>query len=170
MIKKSPPMLEVETAERTMLMNGIVKQKTYDLRLLTPDQLAVALLNDFPEYRLIPKSGLTLFREYVTLVKEGQKSTSVRYRPQGFHYPSERVLPLLDTGFGGVNDETPERTGTVEVAQYTVKPFGWLNDDDAQKDGVCEEKELKAALQRIYGPIGQNEWISIYSIQFVEKE
>jgi hypothetical protein len=165
--KKVSATLEAETAERKILMNSLFEQKTYDLQLLTTDQLASALLQDFPEYRLIPKSNLTLFREYVKLVKEGQKSTSIRYRPQGFHYPSDRVLPLLDTGPGGLNDETPERAGMVNITQYTIKPFGWLNDDDAQKDGFCREQELKAALQCIYGPIRQNECVSIYFIQLV---
>lgn len=168
--EKALTVLEVEIAERKILMSFPLKQKTYDLRLLTTNQLASSLKKDFSEYRLVPKSNLTLFREYVKLVKDGRKSTSVRYRPQGLHYPADLVLPLLDTGLGGVNDEMPERVGKVEVTQYTVKPFGWLNDDDAQKDGFSQEQDLKAALQRIYGPIRQNEYISIYSLRLVEQD
>jgi hypothetical protein len=48
-----------------------------------------------------------------------------------------------------------------------VKPFGWLDQKDAQKDGFNEEQELKAALQHIYGPIKENEYVSIYSIKLM---
>lgn len=157
--------LKAELAEKKAIMNYLLEQKAYNLQLLTSKKLADSLRKDFPNYHLVPKSNLTLFREYIKLIKDGRKFTSIRYRPQGLHYPTELVIPLLDTGFSGVNDESPERVGEVKITQYTVKPFGWLNDNDAKNDGFVEEQELKAALQRIYGPIGQNEYVSIYSIK-----
>jgi Carbamoyltransferase C-terminus/ASCH domain len=154
-------------AERKTVYNPELRQVVYDLSSITINQLRHSLKSDFPDYQLIPKSNLTLFNEYVKLLKDGRKVTTIRYRFKALHHPDDLILALEDTGISGAKDGEAEYTCKVKVTQYMVKPFGWLNTEDAKKDGFTSEEQLKIALQQIYGPIQPVEYVSIYTVELV---
>lgn len=128
------------------------------------DKLARHLARDFPGFQLVGRSILGLYSEYVQLLREDRKSTTIRYRHNAIEYPMSDELPLLNTGSNGRNFEAYP-AGKVRVNRLAIKRFDLLNDDDAQLDGFCCKDELQHRLREIYGHIDGDNVVTIYHIK-----
>ena len=130
-------------------------------------ELVSRLVRDLPGHRLVGRSILGLYSEYIQLLREGKKSTTIRYRPDAIEYPMTVKLPLLNTGSNGRKFQAYP-VGEVWIEKLAVKRFGMLDEHDARRDGFNCKKDLCVALQSIYGCISDNELVSIYHIELTD--
>lgn len=137
----------------------------YDLTKMTPGELLDKMRIDFQGTSLIPRSRFRMYGNFITLVKDGAKKTTIRFKPEGVDYPIHFVMDLIQTT--PENEQEVETYQQLKITKFTVKTFGELTDDDARNDGFRNAQELKKSLQEIYGPIRDDEFVSIYMIEFV---
>jgi hypothetical protein len=106
---------------------------------------------------------LDLYADYVKLLKEGRKTTTVRIEKGKLRYPAAENLRLIETR---PDDETYAKSvGIVTLEKIVIKRFGELDDGDARRDGFSSNDELKSSLQKIYGTVPDDELVSIYHIR-----
>ncbi len=137
----------------------------YDLTKMTSGELLDRMRIDFQATSLIPRSRFRMYGEFITLVKEKLKKTTIRFRPEGIDYPIKFVMDLFQSE--PKSEQELETFQQLRITKYTVKAFGELNDNDAINDGFRNAQELKKSLQGIYGPIRDDQLVSIYAIEFV---
>jgi hypothetical protein len=114
----------------------------------------------FQGQQLHLRDQLGLNSEFFPLVASGSKTTTVRFAKGGqIHFPLYPSLPL-------VISNTQEEKGKVVIAQVEIKNYASLTENDAHLDGFASKQELLDVLLRIYGPIAENELVSIYSFVF----
>jgi hypothetical protein len=146
-----------------------LKRLVYDLSQMRAEEMIEQLEKDLPKLDIIPRSCLGFYREYIEWLRSGKKLTTIRYRrsEEGcqIHCPAKCVLPLMDTGKRGASDDQPQPAGHVKVVRFEVKPFKWLDDADGRNDGFADGAELRAELGKIYGPVPESDYVSIYTIQ-----
>lgn len=148
----------------------------YDLHEISIDQLHHLIRSDFSAQPLLARSKFRLVPEYAKWLRNGEKSTTVRYRPDAIDVPLSLTMPVLETGSDdkklSMSDSDAGRVGMVRITNLTIKPFASLNSRDAHRDGFSSEKELKHALQSLYtplyGPIRDDAFVSVYVISLVE--
>jgi ERCC4-type nuclease len=140
------------------------RTREYDYK--SPVDVAVAIRRDFPGAELEPDRRMRMFDRYIHLLRDGKKSTTVRYRKDKIRYPALRTLPLVETNpdkdMAGESDAN--QVGWVDIARVTVKRFSELDSNDAKRDGFLEAHDLKDSLRKIYGEIADEEIVSIYYI------
>ena len=137
----------------------------YDLTKMTPSELLDRMRIDFQATSLIPRSRFRMYGEFITLLKNGIKKTTIRFRPEGIDYPIKFIVDLFQSMPKSENEV--ETFQQLKITKYVVKTFGELNDNDAKNDGFRSAMELKKSLQDIYGPIRDDQFVSIYAIEFV---
>ena len=76
-------------------------------------------------------------------------------------------LPVIKTR--AANKAELDQVGWAHLTKMVVKPFGWLDADDAARDGFKSLPELKETLKGIYGKIPDTEYVSIYSFELHEQ-
>jgi carbamoyltransferase len=133
-----------------------------------PSQLSSRLLTMFPHIQVEKRERFLLRSKYIDWVKEGRKTTTVRFRRRGVEYPISKTLPLYASNrFEGFEDGVTEHTGFIEVNRVTYKFFDDLNDADAIADGFANENELKGKLKEIYSEIDGTDIVMIYEIDSI---
>ncbi len=136
----------------------------YDLTKMTPGELLDRMRIDFQGTTLIPRSMFRMYGNFITLVKDGVKKTTIRFKPEGVDCPIHFVMDLIQTA--PKSEQELETYQQLKITKLTVKAFGELTDDDARNDGFRSAQELKKSLQEIYGFIRDDEFVSIYAIEF----
>ena len=157
------------------MMNAkLIRQ--YDVQKMSIAQLHGQIRSDFHQIPVHPRAKFKLVTQFTKWLLKGMKSTTVRYRPNAIDVPTTLELPLIESSRND-NDDTPcsvdnHQIGTVMIANLVIKPFATLDDEDALRDGFSTQEELREALQElytpIYGPIDDNQYISIYTIRLIE--
>jgi len=109
---------------------------------------------------------LDLYADYVRLLKEGRKTTTVRIERGKLRYPAAENLRLIEAKPDDKAYAKP--VGTVALEKIVIKRFGELDDGDAIRDGFSSKEELKSSLRKIYGAVPDDELVSIYHIRFVK--
>lgn len=115
-------------------------------------------------WKLVKNTSIKMFSEYVELLKEGKKKTTIRYKKDCIRYP-ESILYIYIT-----NSKTREITdlwGPVLVGAVIVKRIDELTEYDAKRDGFSSLEELKTELSNIYGYIRNDELVSIYELRLI---
>lgn len=122
----------------------------------------------FPFTPLIPRERFGLYYEYVDWLKTGRKVTTIRFKKEGIEYPLKKIVPLFETD--SYKHAAKERyIGNVNLTQYRVKKFKDLNSQDAINDGFDSINELRTVLKEIFTKLTDNDYVSIYSINFINE-
>jgi hypothetical protein len=98
--------------------------------------------------------------EYVEWIKRGTKRCTIRFRRDEVDIPSANVLPIRET-----KPEDPSwrvDLGDVYIKTLAIKRFGLLTNEDSIWDGFRRPQELKRALERVYGKIHDQQFVSLY--------
>jgi hypothetical protein len=136
----------------------------FDLTKVMPDDVRTFCTGLSMEVSVRDHFGL--FDEYVNWLKQGKKSTTIRFRQGKIDLPNNSLLPVCSTDLRTRVEGS--QVGWAQINQLIVKPFGELNDEDARNDGFRSLSDLKQALQAIYGNIHEDETVSVYCFDFVE--
>lgn len=129
------------------------------------DWLRDFVIMDFPAMPLKTDHELKMLNTYISLMRTGSKTSTVRYEKGKIRIPAQPNLPLIETS----DDDKDYRRniGKVNIDTLTVKTFQELNDADARSDGFDSAAKLKDALTRRYGPLSLSELVSIYRIRII---
>lgn len=131
--------------------------------------LAALLHKRFPFMNLIQREKIQLYSEYVDWLRNGRKTTTIRFKRNGIEYPLQRKMFLSSTdSFKPGAFETP--VGCVTISHFTVKRFKDLSSDDAVRDGFNNLNELRAVLKEIYKGISAEDFVSIYTIKLNDEK
>ena len=148
-------------------------QRTMDIKIgegvyssVPRDSIWSYLSKAIPQKNGEPRNRFLLFRDYIQWLRTGRKSTTIRYRRGAIDYPSDICLPLLETE--DFSDEYIQVVGKVVIHRLEIKRYGELDEEDAVKDGFSCLSDLQNTITTIYGPIGQDELVSIYSFKLVD--
>ncbi len=110
----------------------------YDMASINPEQLTAQVRQDTGYVEVAPRSEMELFSEYLDWVRQGKKTTTVRYRRGAIDCPTRVHLPLYaTTSYTGVDREW---AGWVILRGMTLKKFGDLSLEDAVEDGFLAWK------------------------------
>ncbi len=139
--------------------------KAYGIHKGAFDLLYKDIASDFREYSLEKRQSLGLIDCYVDLFLLGKKKTTIRYTKGAIDCPSDTELDLFKTTWQNLS--AGSYIGRVLVDRIVVKAFDQIDDDDAHNDGFTNKKDLRLALERIYGRISPCEPVTIYWIQFL---
>jgi len=161
----------VENCREPFVATLIPHEREFEYEWLVFDEteLVRCLTKEFSGYRLVGRSVLGLYSEYISLLHQGKKRTTIRYRHDAIEYPITAKLLLLNTGSNGNNFQAYP-VGELRVNKLVVKRFGSLDDQDARRDGFSCREELHRALQGIYGHIGPGDFVSIYHIELCDNQ
>ncbi len=96
--------------------------------------------------------------EYVELILEGRKTTTVRKGIKS--YPVGRIVELT------VNNAKP--FALAKIKKVVVKRVSELSDSDAKLDGFESRDELISALRRIYGDVRDSEFVTVVHFEVVK--
>jgi hypothetical protein len=154
------------------------------------DEPELALLKGYELHK--PDEIFLASPEVALAVLEREDVLDFRYSPGKIRFPAKAILPMLvlPASVKGRGEPRLDDTYTMDVdfgrgpVKYnlvqgvwldlvTVKPFGKLTDDDARANGGTSAKELRAALNGIYGGktergyIGEGELVSGYEINML---
>lgn len=122
----------------------------------------------FPHVTAQKRERLLLRSEYIKWVKEGKKTTTIRFRPQCIEFPQKTVLPLFASSrFESYAEGKTSLVGRVSFTKATYKRFSELDEIDARADGFRTESELKSTLEEIYPTITGESMVSIFDISIV---
>jgi hypothetical protein len=95
---------------------------------------------------------LSFKAKYIDQLFNGEKTTTVR---RGIVTPRYDVVYIESNG---------KIHGTARVKYVRYTKLGELTNDDAVKDGFSSKEELINALKEIYPDIGKDEWVTIISL------
>ncbi|AEA46390.1 ASCH domain-containing protein [Archaeoglobus veneficus] len=101
-------------------------------------------------------TAINFDKEYVPLILEGKKRTTVRKGIKS--YPVGKVVYLT------ANNEPFARA---RVVKAVIKRVRELTDEDAIKDGFDSVEELIKALKRIYGSLRDDEFVTVVHFELV---
>jgi hypothetical protein len=122
---------------------------------------------DFPDADFRVDEEMLLYDEFISLLKNGEKTTTVRYSKGKIRIPGSRVMPLYET-----NPDDKDYKKLIEdvmVNRLIIKRYDELNEIDGRNDGFSGRDELIVAIEGIYGRILPEELVSIYHISSVIK-
>ena len=112
---------------------------------------------------LVPRDKFLLHSKFLDWIRQGRKTTTIRFRRGAVEYPVRRVLPLFVTeDFSRVPRSNQE--GHLQISGLEVKAFDDLDESDAKRDGFGSAGELRRVLSNIYGSISPSEYLVIYSL------
>lgn len=121
-----------------------------------------AIACDFPGHELSFRSYIALYVEYLSLLRDSKKRTTVRYVKSGIDVPTSCNLEVVRSNPIDSNDRA--KVGWVRVDSMCIKRWRDFDTNDAQADGFGSLADLKSALRQIYGDITDNEYLTIYHI------
>jgi len=122
--------------------------------------LVAKLKKNFPGFKLRPHTKLLFIEENMKLLEQGSKKATIRYEKATIRYPSSDKIPLIESSLK--DPEHRKDMGMIEIQKMVVKKFGELNEEDAAQTGVYIIEKMKTGLKKVFGPMGKNEYVSIY--------
>lgn len=138
------------------------RELQFDISETDLDQIRTIVADRFPETGIHERKYFKLYKDYTKLLLEGEKTTTVRYDPEGIDLPGVKSPPLLvSSPKEGVESV---RIGNLSIGEITIKLFENLDDADARADGFLSASELKNTLDGIY-EINGRDFVTIYSIE-----
>jgi hypothetical protein len=130
------------------------------------DAIRCEMANRFPGLEAIPRHRFVMTAELVELVTRDRKLTTIRYDKSGVEYPARSVLPLYAVSSHRDHDGAV-MVGEVRILEVGYKLVRQLTDDDARADGFSDLGELLSTLCRYYGPMREENLVSIYVFKFI---
>lgn len=122
--------------------------------------LVAKIKKDFPGFKLRPHTRLLIAEEGMRLFEEGKQKATVRYEKGTIRYPAANRIPLVESSFEDPSHRKDK--GMVEITKVSVKKFKDLTDEDALAMGYYSIQKLKAVLKKAFGPIRNEEFVSLY--------
>jgi len=160
LITKKDRLAQIRPQERLTNMQS----REYDLSRFTLGELVRQISTDYPGIDVAPRAEFGLYFEYWDWITTGRKVTTVRYRPNAIDIPLYTRLPVVLSRTGRRAAQGTPAVGEVTVTSMQIKHFGCLTQEDAKRDGFPYSNELKVALQRFYGPIEDDDLVTVYHI------
>ena len=112
-----------------------------------------------------------LNQEYMEWLKEGSKSSTLRFKNQSIEYPQHFCRGMWKTNAFEKLDESklPEPDLKIRIQKIEYCRFCDLNEEDAKRDGFVSFEEMKSAfLNYMYQDIQDEDWMTIYFLK-IEK-
>lgn len=112
-----------------------------------------------------------LNQEYMEWLKEGSKSSTLRFKNQSIEYPQHFCRGMWKTKAFEKLDESKllEPDLKIRIQRIEYCRFGELNEEDAKRDGFVSLEEMKSAfLNHMYPDIQDEDWMTIYFLK-IEK-
>ncbi len=123
----------------------------------------------FPGFRIERNDHLRMDEEYLKWVKQGRKTTTIRYAEGAIRIPASEKIALIESRRGDSEYRNP--VGFLIIKGLEVKRFSQLTEEDAKHDGFDSRESLLEGLQAIYDQeIGDDEPVSIFKFRFEPKE
>jgi hypothetical protein len=138
-----------------------------DMGLVIPNATESRILlhlvrHSYPYHDICVRRWFGLLPLYLEWLKSGRKQTTIRYRPGALDLPGDWTLPIAARPESDVHKiSTPSLAG---IQSLQLKEYRHLSYADASSDGFTTVRELKAALESIYGHIPERAVVSIYTI------
>jgi len=116
------------------------------------------------------RRDFSLFADYLAWLREGRKSTTIRWHRGFVEVPGDQVLPVYECE---VDNRVPDRSQSpsawVQIRSIEYAQFGTLDQDDARRDGFESRKQMRAQFRdRIYRGICDQDWVTVYSLELAE--
>lgn len=138
------------------------QQLQFEVSEETIGAIQTEVLDRFPERGVHRREYFKLYKQYTELFLAGEKTTTVRYDPDGVDIPAVANPSLLvSSSKSGVDTAY---IGDVTVSDITIKRFEHLDEPEARADGFRTAAELKNALHEIY-ELDASDFVTIYSIE-----
>lgn len=102
------------------------------------------------------RSRINFDEEYVKIILDGKKRTTIRKGLKS--YPVGKIVEFT------ANNKVFCKA---RILKAVVKRLKELNDKDAIDDGFKNKEELVKALKRIYGDVGDDEFVTIVHFEVV---
>ncbi len=132
--------------------------------IVNETELSALLSERFPGIKSFPRDKFLLNEKFINWLKNGRKTTTIRYKKVGIDFPVATCLPLIPTkDFSKNRGEAP--VGFLKIRKYIIKKYRDLNETDARNDGFKTLTELRSVLFDIYGAIQEDDYVSIYYVQ-----
>lgn len=133
---------------------------TLDLRVTSISNAIVEVERAFPGVPYHARDHLGFKPEYVEWIRRGTKKCTIRFRQNEIDLPSAAVLPIRET----TPDDPSWRVelGDVYIRKLAIKRFGRLTQEDCVWDGFKKPEELRRALEKVYGKIRDDQFVSLY--------
>jgi len=128
------------------------------------DKLSERLSAIFPHLSLLKRDRFLLRGKYLDWVRDGRKTTTVRFTPDGVEYPASQLLPVYATQKFERITKTGEPDSFFKVTGVHYKRFVDLDEKDAQRDGFRNVHQLKATLCEIYPNVSDIDVVTIYTV------
>jgi hypothetical protein len=152
------PVTVARGSERTSLDVDNVTSREVLRWVQSLTESVVFVRHDFP-----------LYGKYLEWLREGEKSTTIRFRKGGVELPKKAVLPLFETSDFSVG-QRDQAAAMVRIRWIRYQRFGELTAEDASKDGFRSLDEMLAAFKEIYPNLRPKDWVTIYGISLVSEE
>jgi len=105
-------------------------------------------------------STINFDEKFVDLILEGKKKSTIRKGIKIYKKGEKVELSAERKSFG-----------KARITKTVVKRVSELNNSDAIVDGLTSKEELLEELKRIYGDIGEDEFVTVIHFEFLnEKE
>jgi carbamoyltransferase len=131
------------------------------------DEMSKRLAVIFPDLTIHRRIRFSLRADFIKWIKEDRKQTTIRYKVNTVEVPAKSKLPLYQTiRYEALDEDTSTKKGDLQISRVTYKSFGDLDQDDARRDGFKSIGELFEVLREIYGPIADDEIVTIYEVKF----
>lgn len=124
--------------------------------LITVDRIK----DDHPGYSLAADESLTLPSSYLSLIRDGKKTTTIKF--------GKGVLRLPQMSLPVVSKETQQRVGTAHYDKIIVKARSELTEADARADGFASLKDFDGALTERYGDVPSQALVAIHHFKEVD--
>jgi carbamoyltransferase len=146
-------------------LETIVTERSAYLKFTSQESLPAAgavIKAVYPNLALFGRTHFGLLKEYLEWLRQGKKTTTIRWRPGAIDTPMAWELPIRTISTLG--SKTVEGELLCEIKSFTLKRYVQLDDRDAKRDGFSNLSCLKQALENLYGRIPQTAVITIYDI------
>lgn len=135
---------------------------SFEVRLGEVEELVRRI---FPGVKIERDNHLTIDEEYYGWVRQGSKTSSVRYAKGAVRVPQTSRIKLIKTKIE--DPASRSHVGYLRITRVVVKKFGELSDKDAKNDGLGGKDQLIEVLQDFYDTeIGDSEPVSIFEFKF----
>jgi hypothetical protein len=136
------------------------EQLILDLSTLSTSDILNKVTSAFPDIPYHIRDHIGFRPEYVEWIKRGTKKCTIRFRHDEIDIPSASILPIRET-----KPEDPSwriELGDIYIKKLAIKKFGLLTEEDTIWDGFKRPEDLRRALEKVYGKIRVDQFVSIY--------
>ena len=112
-----------------------------------------------------------LNQEYMKWLKEGTKSSTLRFKNRSIEYPQHFCRGMWKTKAFEKLDESKLSSPDLKIRIQKIEDcrFCDLNEDDAKRDGFTTLEEMRSAfINLMYHDIQDEDWMTIYFLKIEE--